>query len=668
VRVTAATPTIEKPRPAEFLHVPALDGLRAIAVLLVMGYHFGVPGLRGGFLGVDLFFTLSGFLITTLLLTEGATTGAIKLRGFWSRRARRLLPAVFGLLVVVAVSARFVAPDARPGLRSDLVSSILYFTNWHFIFQGHSYFAESQAPSPVGHLWSLAIEEQFYLVWPLLLAAAGVVVRRAHRPQRLRRAMVAVTAVAAFASAVALALRWDRFDPSRAYFATDTRAHELLIGAIAAMVVFPWQSSRERLHPRLVTVASLAGIAGTVAVVASAVTTHDSSAFYYHGGSVLFSLAATAAILGAVLGDRRGVLNRVLSLRAPVRIGAISYGLYLWHWPMKIWLTRDATHLSGAGLGLVRFVATFGVALLSYHVLEMPVRRARIGQFRLTNRPLAIGVVSAMTALLVLVFVTTSDGQSVPFYMRERAALTVDRGASRSSPVVAIVGDSVANSIAPAFKTVARQRGWATVNATFPSCAIGDLLRVGADHQLFGNARRCVVTAPTQQRLLVRRYHPRLVLWYSQRDRYDILWHGKVIEAGTPRWQSLVFADWDRALRRLRAGDAKVVLILPTYTVGTVPDKCHWPYPPSSRCDPWGLLGQGHLRSYYTSWASRHRSEVRVIEIDDLLCPDPSVKCPPLTVAGVNLRKDGMHYSDAGANWLVKRLVARLPEMTAAGN
>jgi peptidoglycan/LPS O-acetylase OafA/YrhL len=650
----------EQQLPAALPRIDALDGLRAVAIVFVLGYHFAVPGFRGGFLGVDLFFTLSGFLITTLLLDERARRGRVGLRGFWSRRARRLLPALFALLIAVAVSARFVTPTSRTRLQSDLVASVLYVTNWHFIAQGHSYFAEYQSPSPLGHLWSLAIEEQFYVVWPLLLGAIAFAARSRRVTISAKRIALVVVATLAIASVVAFALRWERFDPSATYFATDTRAHELLIGALAALVLFPRQAIH-RVAPtaRGIAAASVAGGVGLGAMVACSSLVSDKSAFYYNGGSVLFSLAAVAAIAGAVFG--RGPIRRALSHSLLVYVGTISYGLYLWHWPMTVWLTEDSTHLSRVALLVVRTLATFAVATLSYQLIETPVRYSSRLRFGFETPARAFAVAGLTLMVLAAAIVATADSRPLPSYLEDHATLTVSSRAGARAPTIALVGDSVADSLAPGMAAVARQHGWTTIDAAFPGCAVGELLRVDSDHQLFGGSARCVEKAPGQQRVLVRRYHPRVILWYSARERYDVLWHGKVVAGGTSRWRSLVFADWDKTLHRLRAGGAQIAVVLPAFSVGQVSHDCV-AKDPAPTCSHSAYLGQGLLRRFYQQWAALHRSELTVIDMDSILCT-AHVPCPALTYAGAPVRDDGLHFSTVGARWVAERVVARMPAM-----
>ena len=222
-------------------HLPALSGLRALAVLGVMAYHLQLGWASGGYLGVDLFFVLSGFLITTLLLEEWVATAAINLAAFWSRRARRLLPALFLVVLALAVylvaNAEFAGPGANgaidlSALRGDAIATLLYVGNWHAIYAHQSYFAQFSSPSPLQHTWSLAIEEQFYLVWPLLLA----LVLRASR-RSWRQVGLGLTVVVGLGSAALMALLFHPgADPTRIYYGTDTRLFDLMAGAAVAFV------------------------------------------------------------------------------------------------------------------------------------------------------------------------------------------------------------------------------------------------------------------------------------------------------------------------------------------------------------------------------------------------------------------------------------------------
>jgi peptidoglycan/LPS O-acetylase OafA/YrhL len=326
-------------------YVPALDGVRAIAVAAVLLYHGGVTWFPGGFLGVDVFFVLSGYLITSLLLAQLRDSGHIQLGRFWLRRARRLLPAAFVVIFVCLVVAAVFLPDDVARVRGDALASIFYVNNWHQVFVDRSYFAAFERPSMLQHLWSLAVEEQFYLLWPLAL---GLCLSRLGRTATVR-----LTLAGMVASALAMALLFHRGeDPSRVYFGTDTHASGLLLGALMA---FAWPLGRltGRLTRGAVIVLDAAAAAAFAAVVLAMASWHDYDSQVYRGG--LFAVSAASAVLIAAAAHPASHAGRVLGL-APLRwVGARSYGIYLWRrrlGPGRAGATADRGH-RGARRGLV---------------------------------------------------------------------------------------------------------------------------------------------------------------------------------------------------------------------------------------------------------------------------------------------------------------------------
>ncbi len=362
--------------------VVALDGLRAFALLIIMGYHFGVAHLGGGFFSLDIFYVLSGYLITGLLLGEWARSARIRLGAFWARRARRLLPALCVVLVVVSLVVRFTYPAGLyPDLRMADLSALFYFSNWWQIAASGNYFVATGAVSPLTHTWSLAVEEQFYLVWPLVVLAVLHLARRwgrrrtpggvgatpdggvgataagaARRPDRGVEALLAVSVVGVVASAGEMAwLYHPGADITRLYFGTDTHAQSILVGAALACVLTLVQRHRGRtgMAPgaatrrwrSVLTVVGLAGVAGTVTLTA---TVSGTSALAYRGGFLLSALSAAAIVTGAVC-VAGGPLATALSLRPMVWMGTVSYGAYLWHFPVSIELDSARTGLGGPG-------------------------------------------------------------------------------------------------------------------------------------------------------------------------------------------------------------------------------------------------------------------------------------------------------------------------------
>lgn len=355
--------------------IPALDGLRGLAVAGVLAYHAGWAGARGGFLGVSLFFTLSGYLICTLLVHERRATGAVDLGRFWARRARRLLPAALvalGLAVLVATSGE-VGPTGE--LRGDVLAALGYVANWRFVLDGASYGELGQAPSPVQHFWSLAIEEQFYVLFPFVVVLAG-------------RRLGAVLSAALVASIGALVLV--QGDPTRAYYGTDTRGAEVLVGALLAMWVL-----RRPVPGRLV---ALAGPVALALVLWSwAVVEHGDPRLY--AGGLLAHAVLVAVVVRACTTD--GVVPTLLAA-PPLRwMGRISYGAYLYHWPLFLWLTPERTLLDGAPLAALRVGLSLGAAELSYRILEEPIRSGRRLVPVRARVALAAGVAAVVVAALV---------------------------------------------------------------------------------------------------------------------------------------------------------------------------------------------------------------------------------------------------------------------------
>jgi len=361
-------------------YMPGLDGLRALAVLAVIAYHEQFGWAQGGLLGVGVFFTLSGFLITSLLVGEWSADGRIKLGDFWLHRARRLLPALFVMLAVVIAWVTIEDRARLTNLRSAVGAAAGYFSNWYLIARNQSYFSRFAPPAPLDHLWSLAVEEQFYLLWPLLLIVGLILLRR-------RKAagpwLIVPTAVLTIASAVAMA-RWylPGLDPTRVYEGTDTRAFGLLIGAMLALA---WPS-----HGRIGAegapakpskwrrvLLDAAGVAGLATIFVMIWRVGEYSPFAYRGGLVVLSVA-TAAVVAATAYPG-SLVGQALGWRPLRWIGVRSYGIYLWHFPVIVMTSRVNVKPSLALAGL-QIAASILLAALSWQLIEEPIRHGAIGR------------------------------------------------------------------------------------------------------------------------------------------------------------------------------------------------------------------------------------------------------------------------------------------------
>lgn len=362
-----------------------MDGLRAVAVLGVLIYHLGIPWLPGGFLGVDVFFVLSGFLITTLAIEEVERTGRLSLRNFYLRRARRLLPALLLLLTVVSLIAVLVLPEERAELRRDVVAALLYISNWSSVLGDRSYFEEVGRPPMLQHLWSLAVEEQFYLLWPAVVAGMMVLGRRPLR----RVALLAAVLSASWMAALSVLNGYPvPNDPSRAYFGTDTHAMGLLLGAAVATFWAPWRiwptdhswltSTRPLRHRAGTAMIDLVGVVALVGIVWTFTSVDEFSPLLYRGG--FLAIAGCTVLLVAALGHPAGLLGRALAIQPLRYLGERSYGIYLWHWPLALF-TRPGFELPFGGWVsvLVRLAIIVTAAELSYRYVERPVRDGALG-------------------------------------------------------------------------------------------------------------------------------------------------------------------------------------------------------------------------------------------------------------------------------------------------
>ncbi len=452
---------------------PHLDGLRALAVYLVLLFHAGSSAFPGGYIGVDVFFVLSGYLVTQLLLRDISAHHSIRFGRFYARRFRRLLPAAFVTLIVTAVVYTAIASPAEVAASvGSFKAAFLYSTNWYFIHQSTNYFGADITANPVLHFWSLAVEEQFYLLWPLALGGLFALTRRMDDATRMRTLRIVVT-VGAVASAIwALSLR--NSNPNRAYYGTDTRAYELLAGALIALA--PAFVDRAKQYRNALRVASIASVALLLVVASSWI---DSDAI--ERGIVV--TLTTCVLIVALEASERSVVKRALSTPTAVYLGKISYGTYLWHWIVILVAVRTF-HLSTLStIGIAALVAT-ALAALSFEVLEHPVRVSRLlDRHRLAV--IATGLTVSVVAALVLIpaivdpanattpdvtaSVTNgftpvpanldlsdpSENGAFPNCLHKPAQdCTIVHG---TGPHILLIGDSHARMLIPAFEAIARR-------------------------------------------------------------------------------------------------------------------------------------------------------------------------------------------------------------------
>ncbi|MBU8788124.1 MULTISPECIES: acyltransferase family protein [Bacillus] len=349
-------------------YIPGLDGLRAFAVLAVIAYHLDFDWADGGFIGVDIFFVLSGYLITSIVLPAYGNDMTLNFRSFWIRRMRRIVPAASLMIIATVIWVVLFKPDMLHTVRGDAVFSLLYVSNWWFIFHDLSYFDSFGSPSPLKNLWSLAIEEQFYIIWPIILLAGMYICKK-------RTRLAAAVLVLALCSAVLMSVLYvPGGDPSRVYYGTDTRSFELLLGCALALVWPMKRLSSNRLPSRLKHAMHGTELAAFVILILCIHFVDEYVPFLYHGGMLLISIIA--AVLIACVSHPSSFLGHLLSWKPLRWVGTRSYGIYLWHYPVIV-LSTPVQEIGNPVYwhAAVKVAATLILAELSYRFLEQPIRK-----------------------------------------------------------------------------------------------------------------------------------------------------------------------------------------------------------------------------------------------------------------------------------------------------
>jgi peptidoglycan/LPS O-acetylase OafA/YrhL len=651
---------------------PDIEGLRALAVLLVVAGHIGVPGLGGGYVGVDVFFVISGFLITSLLLREAEETGRISVARFYRRRAVRLLPVAAVVLVTTLIAARFLLPVVRLGeYCRDALSAAGYYANLRFAAVGTDYLSADRPPSPFQHFWSLAVEEQFYLVWPLLILAGAYLWRR-------RRPLVVILGVLVAGSFALSVFETARSAPW-AYFGPHTRAWELGAGALLALA-----ASRLRRVPAVL------GWAGLAAILAAAITYDDATA--YPGWHAAVPVAGALALIAAA---GRGGVGKLLGVRPMQTIGRLSYGWYLWHWPVL-----TLVPVSSVPLRALLAVGALGLAWLTHRFVESPTRhRSALRKRGLIVGASLSGAVAAVAVTLALLphavpagarqadlratLAAAPDPEAalsqaieasrrmgpLPKNLappltraaRDRPKVWTD-GCHADVPVTAapagcyygdpagtrtvvLFGDSHAAQWFPALEQLAVQRHWKLVELTKSSCSAADL------PLWHDTLKREYTECEAFHRSAVARIaslHPSLVVVGSSFNYRPAQPSGDV----AAQWR----AAWDRTFAALRSTGAKVAAIADTpYMGGSVPECLAKP------------ANAGHA----TKCTRSQHSSVRGPEQRQVFLTYPDVIDPtawfctdicPAVIGNLLVYRDSNHMTTTYASALAQLLGAELPD------
>ncbi len=634
----------------QLTYMPALDGIRAVSILGIMANHGGFAWAAGGVISVNVFFVLSGYLITMLLMKEWVRSGTIRLRAFWARRARRLLPALFVLLGAIGLYALWFAPDGtQSSLRGDGLATLFYFSNWHEILTDQSYFQQVSAASPLLHTWTLAIEEQFYVVWPIVV----VLVLKVSRSPRV---LLVVAVVAVVASATEMALLFHPgTDPSRLYYGTDTRAQDILTGAAMGILLFR--------RPAAATVRGRAACS-SVAVVAVVVFVlewiriNGSADLTYRFGFLVADVMVALVIFGVTLAPA-GLPARVLSVRPLTFVGQISYGLYLWHWPVFLVLDHARTGLEDWPLFLLRLAVTFVIAVTSWYLVETPVRQMTFGSWRSWAW---VPAGAAAAAGILVVTTSVSGAAAASNAILDPAAVNAQLATYENSPFpatghlvrVLVVGDSLSLTVGFWLTPYASDYGVVLRGRPLDGCG----LATPVPYDLHGTPSYPLAPCtdwPTIWGSDVAQLKPQVVVliigWWETMDRF---YQGRWQHLGDPSFDAYERGQLERAVSVLATGGTHLVIMTsPYYDSGEQLDGQPWDEDAPGRVDL--------LNRMIESVAAMHPGQVSIVPLNQYLDPDGHFAA---SIDGQAMRfADGVHTTKAAGTYLAPKI---LPQLAAA--
>jgi peptidoglycan/LPS O-acetylase OafA/YrhL len=633
----------------ELRYEPGLDGLRGVAVLAVLLYHGGVAWAHGGFLGVEAFFVLSGFLITSLLVAEWRRDETIHLKDFWARRARRLLPALLAVVVVCAIYETVLgASRAAPDFGAQGLSTLLYVANWHQIWTGSGYFAQAAVVSPLQHAWSLAIEEQFYLVWPLVVLG----VLRTFGGRALRVLLGIAVVGCALSNLETVWLYHGGAGLDRVYYGTDTRASGLLVGAALAVALALRSTSgtdvaATSFGPRTRVAIAVAGVAGAVGYGVMFTETSGTSGWLFSGGWLAVDAGVGAVILAACSSDRWSPVRAVLASPPLRAAGVISYGLYLWHFPLMAWLTTSSTGLSGVGLLWLRLAASAAAAGISYVLIEQPIRRRRI-------RGVALAVVAPIGVCLALGAVSLAwvTGSSVAVVAvvthppHRNGSCRVDVGAAGVKtyhvcpPIrVLIVGDSIGLTLGLELGMHQDQYGAVLHDSAELGCGFtnrGELDQFGTG---WGPPAAHCADELAQWKAEEEQFHPQaIVVEMGYWNELDWLQNGRAVNVTQPGYASQVAGGVRKLIATLGSPHVPVVLV-------SVPLVNPGPWPGGEASPQGSLARHDAINAILEQVASRGTSDGVPVSYFDLApYVAPHNRYAASVGGGLCRMSDGVHF------------------------
>lgn len=635
------TCSVTAPRSAlDFVHLTPIDGLRAVAAILVVLFHADMPGFDNGFVGVDVFFVLSGFLITSLLLRERLRTNSISLWAFYARRARRLFPAALLVLVVTAILYQLWATPLEVSTnREGFAFASVYVSNWYFMGQATDYFAESSAVSPVLHYWSLSVEEQFYLVWPV--AMLGVLSIRAIR-ERFNISFFVIL----FLALIAISAVMDSGNETSAYFNTIARAYQLIAGALLAAIMLKW-NQRGRPDNSLTRRAPAVGAAALALLLIVSTSLLDLTPWQVGVAGMI----ATTGLLFAI-GTAPGAHVFKPLTNSPARsLGRWSYSIYLWHWPVIVLggLVGVMPEFWGYRVPLV-LVLTIGLAAVTYRCVERPIMNISLSSARARKLTVGIGVVATITVALLslaILRVPTASANLIDTAAQGQqesdgpvADVVIDSTGGGST--VLVVGDSHANFWRQGFAAYAKEKGFSVVFVTKLSCPWMDIpaLAPKSEDTLFDCQERLWEPAIAA----AKEFTPAVTVLASRSVlSRDLLVDGKINSADEAGWADVVAAGTERALDQIAPFTDKIVIIEPMPETQTSMLDCLSTGADPESCDQQIDIKTGtQTFEKITRALAKENPHVLSVSLDELICPQGTC---PAEVNGIPTHRDNQHLT-----------------------
>jgi peptidoglycan/LPS O-acetylase OafA/YrhL len=656
---------------------PDVQGMRAIAILLAIVYHAGLPGFSGGYVGIEVFFVISGFVITGLLLRERESTGRTSILSFYGRRARRIIPAAT-LVVIVTVIASYHWLGSLMGHETAVDGrwAALFLANVHFEAVHTNYLVAQAPPSPLLNYWSLGVEEQFYIVYPTLILLIGWWARR-----RSFRARLTVVLVAVIFASYAFSIALTSVNAQSAYFSLLTRSWELALGGLIAV----HGPTLRRIPQAWAAVASWVGLA--VILVASVTLTGSS---VYPGALVAIPTFGAGLVIAAGAAEPKWGVERLLRRQPFPFLAAISFSLYLWHWPILEIAAQSRGVMTLPAWDNVMLLLGAGVlATLTYYFFENPFRHSRyLARRRWASLLMGLCLIAATLAVTTYeerrptvdlgILATIASGSrcpspspSVVSHLRSTYAsgrVPGARGSETQGQTVVMVGDSTACTLLPGLQAVGPSYGMRFENGAVVGCGIvsGQTAPFyAAGYNFTAYTAKCQGEANSAETQAIERYRPNLIVWGSTDETESIVaatpTGNKVLNAGSPAWKAVMLQRMNNRVERFTGTGARVVLLLepPPVHIGKVTQ---------ATADS---VGYGQMNALLREVAARHPHDVAVVNLQSLLCAS-GPPCPyvvhgfgSLSHPRQAIRPDGAHYLPPGSLWVAKWLVPRIA--TAAG-